>query len=63
MSCNFEVNDTHRRDGVVISKLEGTPQITVSDALKPVCPTEMLENKSPRWANVVLILERLSPFS
>jgi hypothetical protein len=43
----------------VIEDLENTPQVTVSYGLKLVGPTKMLDDKSPRWAEVVTILERL----
>jgi hypothetical protein len=56
-SCGLSTSGAHRRDGFVIGDLEHTSQVTVGNALKPVCPTEMLDYKSPRWANVMFILE------
>jgi hypothetical protein len=45
----------------VFGDIENTPQVTVSNGLKLACPTEILDYKSPRWAYVVFVLERLSP--
>src|SRR5260221_9522842 len=50
---------THRWDRFIIGDLEYTSQVTVSYGLKPVCPTKVLDDKSPCWAVVVTILERL----
>ncbi len=45
----------HRRDRFVIGDFEHPPQVTVGNGLKPVCPTEILDHKSPRWAYVLFI--------
>ena len=47
-------------DRLVLGYLENTPQVSVSNGLKPVSPTKVLDDKSPRWAKFVAILERLS---
>jgi hypothetical protein len=47
------------RDGLILEYLENTPQVSVSNSLKPVRPTKVLDGKSPRWAKFVAILERL----
>ena len=46
---------SHRRDRLVIEDFEYPPQVTVGNGLKPVCPTEILDHKSPRWAYVLFI--------
>ena len=51
---------TYRRDRFVVGNLKDDPQVTISDALKPLCPTEVLEGEPPRRANVEIILKRLS---
>lgn len=55
----MKTTNAHRWDRLVIRDLENTPQVTVSYGLKPVGPTKVLDDKSPRWAEFVTILERL----
>lgn len=51
--------EAHWWDRFVIGNLENTSQVAVSYGLKPVRPTKVLDDKSPRWAEFETILERL----
>jgi len=46
----------------MIGDLEDKPQVTISDGLKSLRPTEMLEDKSPRRADIKVMFKWLSPF-
>jgi hypothetical protein len=46
----LQTSGAHRRDGFVFGDIENTPQVTVGNGLKPGCPTEIFDYKSPRWA-------------
>jgi len=51
---------THRGNRFVVRYTEDEPQVTISDALKSLGPTEMFDNKSPRRAELRVIFEWLS---
>jgi hypothetical protein len=53
------MSNAHRGDRFVMGDLENTLHVLVTNGLKPVCPTKMLDDKTPHWAKVVTILERL----
>jgi len=49
----------HRRDRFVLRNIKYDPQVMITDGLKPLRPTEMLEDEPPGRENVEIIFKGL----
>lgn len=52
----------HRGDRFVLRNIKYGPQVMIADGLKPLRPTEMLEDEPPGRENVEIIFEGLEGF-
>jgi hypothetical protein len=52
----------HRGDRFVLGDIKYDPQIMITDGLKPLRPTKMLEDETPGRENVEIIFKWLEGF-
>lgn len=41
----------------MVGDIEDLPQVTIADGLNSLCPTEMLDNKTPRRAHFKVVFK------
>jgi hypothetical protein len=58
--ARYQLTPTHWGNRFVARDTEDDPQVIISDGLKPLGPTEMLDDKSPRRADRRVIFEWLT---